>query len=279
MKRKVTIVISCVVCVMLAWNIGWGEETKKEEKKQIEELVLKPQIPIINEIFKQAKKSGIVGDWDKRSKLDNIAYDKITDEPGRAFEVGKTLASVAIRVLDKGKSDEIDDNLLKEAKSAIMSLKPSADIATEIEEIYGGVKAKSLKGEELRKKLDTFIGKVIPQLEKYPKTKDAGTLVWASGFCRAMYLGTSTVAGYENPTPEQLALFRYGSMIDYFIEYFSKDAGDSFKTHEIVKSLVITLKKVKVSVDKIPQEVKKEDIVKMKEEVKNISNALKSQFE
>lgn len=276
MQKK--IVSALLVCFMIVFTsaVVQGEE-KKRQLPSKEDEKLSFDIPRIDEVFKQAKRAGIAGGWEKRIEIKSQGF-KGMSESMRAVEVGKTLADIAFLVLDEEKGKEPSGNLLEKAEKAILSLNPSQEIKTQIQELRGRVLAGTLAGEKLRKEMDRLIKDVIPKIMKgeegnegTEKRNDVGVMVWAAGFCRAMYLGTSTVAEYDKPNSDKLSMFRYGGVLGYFIKYFTEEASDSFKKDRLVKNLVITFKKVKSVVDKKRDQFTKQDIVK-------VSKTLKREF-
>ncbi len=277
MQKK--IVSALLVCFMVVFtSAAVQSEEKKRPLPSKEDENISFDIPRIDEVFKQAKRAGIADGWEKRIEIKSQGF-KAMPEPQRAVEVGKTLADIAFLVLDKEEGKKPSGNLLEKAENAILSLNPSQEIETQLKELRGSVLAGTLAGEKLRKELDRLIKDVIPKIMKgeegkddaAEKRNDVGVMVWAAGFCRAMYLGTSTVAEYDKPDKDKLSMFRYGGVLGYFIKYFTEEASDSFKKDTMVKNLVITFKKVKSVVDKKRDEFTKQDIVK-------VSKTLKREF-
>lgn len=256
-KKAISILLVCFI-ILITSTLAIGKE---KEKSAIDYL------PQINEVYNQAVNFDIIDGWEDNIKVE--AYDfKALPEIKKAFEVGKTLADIAFIIMNEKDPRNLSSHILETAKNAILSLDPPKKTKEKLEEIQDGVKTGILKGEGLRKELDLLVSKVIPEIEADPNLRDVGTLVWASGFFRAMYHGTNTVARKEAPTQEQLAMFRYGGVISYFLEYFTQRAKESFKNNTQVKNLVVALKEIKPIVEKDPKKITKKDI-------ENVARALK----
>ncbi len=249
MEKKMVSILVCCMLVFTGFQIT-----------QAKEAVIAVELPKVNEILGQAKKAGIVNGWEKRISLESRAYDKMP-APEKAFEVGKVLADIAFLVLNK-EEEEISRDVLDKAEKAILSLNPPSDIAEHLKMIRSGVEVGKLKGKELRAEIDKLL-KILPKISREPSIEDTGTMVWTSGFCRALYLATSTVAGMKEPEKNQITMFRYGSMADYFIRYFNDQAEDSFKNNGLVKDLIAVLEKIKPDMEKKPDKIVKEDIVRI----------------
>jgi len=217
-------------------------------------------LPDINEVYNQAKSFRIIGNWKDRIPLTSKAYSTMS-ETKRAIEVGKTLADVSFYVFNRDDS-KIPDNALEIARSAIDSLSPPEKIARKINALESDIQR--LSGEKLRKRINDLIKDAISELQKNPKYKDVGTLVLASSFCRSMYFGVSTVAQMKNPTPPQLAMFRYGGMINYIIDYFKAGnesrASKKYQDDTRVKNLVINLTNIRPLIEKQPDKITITDI-------------------
>lgn len=271
MKKKIVIALLVCFVVVFTSSVVGGEDKEKlplDLSKLNEKAIF--DLPKIDEVFTQAKNAGIIGDWEKRIEVKSQGYETMP-KPQRAFEVGKTLADIAFLVLDKKDGKKPSGDLLEKAEKAILSLNPHQDIKSQTQEIRGRVQSGTLKGEELRKELDKLIKDIIPKIKEDAQLKDVGMMVWAAGFCRAMYLGTSTVAGYDKPDKAKLSMFRYGGVLGHFIDHFTEKASDSFKKDAMVEDIVVTFRKIKSIVEKKESEFSKQDIVK-------VSKTLERQF-
>lgn len=230
-------------------------------------------LPSIGEIYEQANRLGISANWSKVVQVQAKDYKTMTVSE-RAFEVGKTLSDVAFLVLDGGNADAPPPKaLVQHAYDAILSLQPPAAINVQLQGLRDQLEAGTLRGKELRTQVDILIDETVHEiLETEASLRDVGTFVLAIGYFRAMYLGTSTVAGYKNPTPEQVSMFSWGndnaaggSIIDYFIKYFNKKATPAFRDSAEVMRFRIVLKKVKPLLDKKPETIVKDDVAKIAE--------------
>jgi len=273
-KAAITALCLCVIGTLGAGYAGATEE-KKEPALDISSIGadMPFDLPKINELFEQAKMNGITAGWENRIELESIDYEHMS-APERAFVVGKVLADITYLVLDK-EQGKPSANLLQKAEAAILSIQNlPEDIKTDLEDIKAGVTEGGLQGEALRKELDELVQTVLPRLrgeadptedaktEKIDKQlQDVGMLITAAGFFRAMYLGASSVAKMDSPTPEQLSMFRYGSVGEHFIRYFTEDASKTFQDSRRVKDLVRSLKVIVPIVQK--SKLSKSDIEKV----------------
>ncbi len=229
-------------------------------------------LPSVSEIYEQAKTFGVSGDWNKIVQIQSQDY-KAMKLPRRSFAVGKTLSNIAFLVLDSGNDTAPPKGLVQHAYDAISSLNPPAKINAQLQRLRDQLEAGTLRGKKLRTQVDILLDETVPEiLETEPSLKDAGTLVLGAGYFRAMYLGTSTVAGYKNPTRDQLAMFRWGGILKYFITYFTKKAAPEFKNNAEVKSFVIALHKIGPHLNKSPESISKADVTKVAEILKPLFN-------
>lgn len=221
-------------------------------------------LPSINEIYMQAQAFGVSGNWKKVVKIQATNY-RTMPLPRRSFEVGKTLSNIAFLVLDTGDRNAAPPKgLVQHAYDAILSLNPPAKINNQLQRLRDQLEAGTLRGQRLREQVDVLMDETVPEImDTEPKLKDATMLVLGAGYFRAMYLGANTVASYRNPTRDQLAMFRWGSMVDYFIKYFTVKAAANFKNSAEVKSFVIALKKIQRLVNKSPESITKADVSKI----------------
>lgn len=216
--------------------------------------------PSLNEIYKQAKVSGISEDWSKSVRVTSKNFDGMSEQE-RAFKVGVVVSHSAFLILDKNHKETGEiTGILKVLDGAIQSMNPPASIRKKLQELQNRIVAKELVGEDLRIELDSVISQYIPSLQNDPKFRDSATLLWSAGFFRAMHLGVSTVSSYPNPTQEQLALFRYGAVAGHVINYFKNKASPSYMSDQYVSRLVTTLEKIKPILEKKPQRMTKDDI-------------------
>ncbi|MBF0550280.1 MAG: hypothetical protein HQK60_07075 [Deltaproteobacteria bacterium] len=265
MRKKTIFALLCCLIAFSVYGPAWSQPKEEFKQKPIEKSA-SYYLPSISEVYNSAQSFRITTNWAAKIKIKSVDYAKMP-EVDRAFTVGKDLSDIAFLVLSKEEKEKPSANMLEKADLAIVSLNPSAEIKKRLQNLKDGVRTGTLKGEQLRKELDKVLNEVIPAIEKDPKLRDAGTLVWAAGFLRALYLGASTVAGFAEPTEEQLSMFRYGGTIGYFVEYFSEKAGDAFKTSAVVKNLLITLKKIQPILEKAPGKVTKQDLTDVAKEL------------
>ena len=218
-------------------------------------------LPSINEIHRDAKNSGITGDWGNLIRLTQKNYASLTT-PKRAFEVGKTLSDVAFITLSSGDDNAPDKASIDAAHDALSSLELPGAVKTEIQVLKEKVANGSLKGKDLRKQLDKLIAQTIAQIEEDENQaiRDSGSILLAAGYYKALYLGAMTVAGKEVPTPEQLSMFKWDTLTAHFIDYFTNKASDEYKNDETIKSFVAALQSITPSVNKKPEEITKDDV-------------------
>ncbi|MDM8566460.1 hypothetical protein QUF74_12525 [Candidatus Halobeggiatoa sp. HSG11] len=234
--------------------------TEEQTASPVDNLML----PTISELHLQAMAFGITADWNRMVKVQPRDY-KAMKLPKRAFEVGKTLSSVAFIVLSGENEDAPPPKgIVQTSYDAISSLNPPKNIQVKLQKLRDQLEAGTLHGKKLRAEVDILLNEVINGMVEDEKTsqslKDAGTLVLGTGYFKAMYLGTTTVAGYQNPTKDQLAMFKWGIIIDYFINYFKKKAAPEFKESVEVSNFVIALMKIKPRLDKTYEQLSKSDI-------------------
>jgi hypothetical protein len=239
-----------------------GNHPKQITAEKLAKLQDKFVLPPISEVYEEAKNNEITGGWSKKITVQPQDFAAMA-APQRAFEVGKTLSNIAFIVLDSDNEDAPPPkSMVQLAYDAIMSLKPPAAINTDLQQLREQMEAGTLKGKELRQRVDVMLDQTIPNiLKQEPSLRDAGTLVLASGLLRALYLGASTVAILPNPTREQLAMFRWGKgILNYLLTYFTQKADASFKDSTEVKNLVVALKKIQPLSNKKPEDITKADV-------------------
>lgn len=254
-----------LLLMVFAAQISWAEDAK--ETNPTSQAVDKTEasdkfyLPSINEIYRQAKKYGVTGKWKQIVRIEEKAYATMP-LPQRAFEVGKSLSNIAFVVLDTDSNEAAPSkSVVLHANDAIMSLNPPADINAELQKLRDQLEAGTLQGKALRDEVNSLISQTIPKiLDKEPSLQDAGLLVLGAGYFRAMYLGTSTVASYPKPTQAQLGMFRWGSIVDYFIDHFTQKASPEFQKSTEVRSFVVALTKIQPLINKAPEQISKADV-------------------
>ena len=215
-------------------------------------------LPSINEIYEQAKAYGLSRNWNRIVRIQPKNY-RAMKLPRRAFAVGQTLSNIAVLVLDTNAVPS--KGLVQHAYDAILSLNPPRKINAQLQRLRNQLEAGTLRGRNLREQVDILLDETVQEMvETAPSLRDAGMLVLGAGYFRAMYLGASTVAKYSRPNRDQLAMFRWGSIIDHFIRYFTQKANRQFKSSAEVKSFVIALKKIQRLLNKAPERISKQDI-------------------
>jgi len=270
MKLKQLLTLLLIISI---GGIAWAGDAKPKITITAQEIMGKLYLPSINEIHLNAKKAGITGQWGKLIRVQSKAYAAMK-LPQRAFEVGKTLSDIAFVVLDSGNDDTPPSKaIIQQAYNALVSLQLPAAIKAEIQTLKDQLETGKLKGKALRDKMDELINQVVPQIEedKNPSIRDAGVLVLAAGYFKALYLGARTVKSYAQPTREQLDMFRWGELVDYFLTHLTEKATPEFKNSRTVKNFVRGLKKIKPLVSKNRGDITKGD-------VKKIARALKLSF-
>ncbi|MEN8215997.1 MAG: hypothetical protein ABFS56_06405 [Pseudomonadota bacterium] len=273
MKLKRGQQLLALFLTMSICGIAWAGDAKPKITITVQQTQGNLYLPSINEIHRNAKKAGITGKWGKLIRVQSKDYAAMK-LPQRAFEVGKTLSDIAFVVLDSGDDDTPPSKaIIQQAYNALVSLKLPADIKAEIQTLKDQLETGRLKGEALRDKMDELISQVVPQIEqdKEPSIRDSGVLVLAAGYFKALYLGARTVASYPEPTPEQLDMFIWGELVDYFISHLTETATSEFKNSRTVDNFVGALKKIKPLVNKKRDEITKSD-------VKKIARALRLSF-
>jgi hypothetical protein len=255
-----------LLCIMLAGGLVWADDVIKPKIKiMAPPTPSKLYLPSINEIHKNAKNAGITGQWGKFIRVQSKDYAAMK-LPQRAFEVGKTLSDIAFVVLDSGDDDAPPSKaIIQQAYNALVSLELPPNIKAEIQTLKDQLETGKLKGKALRDKMDELMNEVVPQIEenKNPSIRDAGTLVLAAGYFKALYLGARTVASYANPTPEQLDMFRWGELVGYFLTHLTEKATPEFQNSLTVKPFVAGLKKIQPLVNKNRGEITKGDVRKI----------------
>jgi len=265
-KKRLTLLIMMSFCSLA--SAGDGKFTFMPE-----EIQAKLYLPSINEIHRNAKNAGITGKWGKLIKVQSKAYQSM-NLPQRAFEVGKTLSDIAFVVLDNGNDDTPPSKaIIQQAYNALVSLKLPRNIKAEIQTLKDQLETGKLKGKSLRKKMDVLINEIVPQIEadKNPSIRDSGVVVLAAAYFKAFYLASRSVGSYAKPSREQLDLFRWEDLVNYFISHLTEKATPEFKKNSTVKNFVRGLKKIKPIVSKKRGEITKRD-------VKRITRALRLSF-
>ena len=265
-----------LVVMMSFASLAWaGQITAEDETldaaEMAEEVTL--YLPSINEIHRDAKHVGITGNWGSFIRVQSKAYATMS-KPQRAFEVGKTLSDIAFIVLDGPDSNAAPSKaIIQQAYNALVSLELPANIKAEIQTLKEQMEMGRLKGKALRKKMDALLNEIVPQIEEDENLsiRDSGVLVLAAGYFKALYLGARTVGSYPTPTREQLDMFRWGELVDYFLNHLTQKATPEFKNNSTVKNFVVALKRIKPLVSKQQGEITKRD-------VKAIARALRLSF-
>lgn len=254
MRKKKHIIVIMVV------SLGFfGLSSFGETQKPLKEEVLYDYLPSINELHNQALFYRITSDWKSKLRIKSQDYNFLSPAK-RALVVGKTLADIGFLVLIEVEDQKVPKHILEEAVKAIKSLDPPGDVNKEIDKFQTGVRTGALKGKKLRDELEELIRKSMKMLDKDQKNRDIAALAFVSSFCRVMYMGASTIAQKAEPTQQQLAMLRYGGVVDYFIDYFTQKAEDSFKRDIVVEKLIIALKKIRPILKKAPGKFLKNDI-------------------
>jgi len=259
--------------IMLIGGFVWADDAKPKVTITAPKTPGKLYLPSINEIHRNAKHAGITGKWGQLIRVQSKDYAAMK-LPQRAFEVGQTLSDIAFVVLDSGNDDAPPSKaIIQQAYNALGSMELPANIKAEIQTLKDQLETGKLQGKALRDKMDDLISQLVPQIEedKKPSIRDAGSLVLAAGYFKALYLGARTVASYTKPTPEQLDMFRWKALVDYFLTHFTAKAIPEFKDSRTVKNFVVALEKIKPLVNKNRGEITKSD-------VKGIARALKLSF-
>jgi len=213
-------------------------------------------LPSINEIYMSTRAAKVTGDWGKKVKLINKNYKEMSS-PERAFEVGKTLSDISFLVLD---SDKAPSKAIQNvAFNALSSVTLSAEFKNELNILVNS--NAELKGEDLRKKMDARI-KVLLQAQESENSsiRDTTMTLLAASYFKAYYLAAQTVETYPKPTKEQLELFSWRDLTDYFINYFSKTASKEYQESKMVKYFLGALLKIKPIVEKPRDKITKEDV-------------------
>lgn len=271
-KKPLTLVV-----MMSFSSLAWagGDKIAPAETLDAAELAEEATLylPSINEIHGDAKRLGITGSWGKFIRVESKAYAKMS-LPQRAFEVGNTLSDIAFVVLDGPDSNAAPSKaIIQQAYNALVSLELPANIKAEIQTLKEQMEMGRLKNQALRQKVDSLLGEIVPQIErdKNLSIRDSGVLVLAAGYFKALYLGARTVGSYPSPTREQLDMFRWGNLVDYFLNHLTQEATPEFKNNRTVKNFVVALKMIQPLVSKQPGEITKGD-------VKKIARALRLSF-
>jgi len=285
MRKSVVIsVVFCVVAIMMGHSVAFGEDKKPPidfEKKQATF-----RLPAIKEEFKKAENTKITEGWEKRINVDR-SMREIGDcktEPCKVFQSGISLAEVTYLIL-KEKEKKESENLLTRTEKILRDIKSPPEVIELLNEIRA--KMKDISEKDLSQKLDEVMVKVAEmRISQDQQQVSKGMLIFASGFCRALYLGASTVAKKDKPTPEELGMFAgRDGIVSYLIRFFTGGeiketldeknvvnlkVIDDFKNAPEVKKLVDALKTIEPLV-KEKKEISKQD-------VENIVKALESQF-
>ncbi|UCH92383.1 MAG: hypothetical protein JSV88_19085 [Candidatus Aminicenantes bacterium] len=254
MGKKKDVIVFVIILAALFVSVSFGET-----KKPLKEEVLYDYLPSINELHNQAIFYRVTSDWKDKIKIKSQDYNSLGPAK-RALAVGKTIADIGFLVLIEGEDKKVPKNILDEAMKAIKSLEPPEEVNKEIKKFQSGVRTGALKGKKLRDSLEELIRDSMKMLEKEQKNRDIASLAFLSSFCRLMYMSSSTIAQKENPPRQQLDMFRYSGVIDYFVDYFTHKAEDSFKKDIIVEKLISALKKIKPILQKAPGKFVKNDI-------------------
>ncbi len=267
-KKLLTLFIMMSFC-----NLAWAGDGKPTFTFTPQKTQAKLYLPSINEIHKDAKNAGITGNWGKLITVQSKAYQSMS-LPQRSFEVGKTLSDIAFVVLDSGNDDTPPSKaIIQQAYNALVSLRLPPNIKAEIQTLKDQLETGKLKGKALRDKMDALINEIVPQIEedKNPSIRDSGVLVLAAAYFKALYLGARTVGSYAQPSRQQLDMFRWGELVNYFINHLTKKATPEFRNNRTVKNFVRGLKKIKPIVNKKRGEITLGD-------VKKIARALRLSF-
>jgi|GEM_PF-1675249 len=288
MRKSVAIsVIFCVVAIMMAHGVAFGEGEKPPidfEKKQATF-----RLPAIKEEFKKAENTKIIEGWEKRINVDRSKrkIDECKTESCKVFQSGISLADITYLIL-KEKDNKLKlENLLDRTSLILKIIKVPSEVIKLLNEISSLIKDKKISEKDLSQKLDEVMVKVAEmRISQDQQQVSKGMLIFASGFCRALYLGASTVAKKDKPTPEELGMFAgRDGIVSYLVRFFTGGeiketldeknvvnlkVIDDFKNAPEVKKLVDALKTIEPLV-KEKKEISKQD-------VENIVKALESQF-
>lgn len=226
-------------------------------------------LPSINELYSIASKMELSNGWSGVITIESKNYDAMRDAE-RAFEAGTTLSDIAFVIStledDKTPSDEV----LSEANSAILALDSSLEMKRRLERMKKLIDSNKLDGETLREELDTLISEVFPQLREKPDVKDQANLALAAATFKVMYLGAGSVASIESPSTQQLAMFRWSAIADYFIGYFSEHAQENFASQTEVNLMTSALTSIRPLLAKAPDKMTKTDVIAIRDALAQI---------
>jgi hypothetical protein len=198
--------------------------------------------PSISEIFGNARKNNITGDWHKFIQTSAQDYGALP-LPKRSFVVGKSLADIAFLVLDMEPGKAPSMPLVQQAYDAVMSLDPPQNIKEEAQKLRQRAQT-DLKGDELREEISRLLDEQIPLIERAEaaQTRDSGVVMALSGYLRALYLGARVLADMEKPTPAQLEMMKaLKDTMSHYQDYLKTHLSEEFKNATEVEDLAATL--------------------------------------
>lgn len=221
-------------------------------------------LPSVNELYSIASRMELSSGWSSAIKVESKNYDSMRGAE-RAFEVGTTLSDVAfvISTLDEGKSPS--DEILAEANAAIMALDSSPEMKGRLDRMKKLIDSDKLDSQALRNELDSLISEVFPRLRDNPTIKDEANLALAAATFKVMYLGSSSVAKIDEPTTQQLGMFRWSAIADYFVEYFADQASTDFAGQPQAAQLTAALVAIQPIMAKAPGELTKDDVITIRD--------------
>lgn len=267
--RKKILILSIIGGLSLFLSNPLFAENK--EKLSIEDIKIADEksellLPSINEIYTSAIEAKVTADWNKKVKLSKKNYKEMKP-PRRAFEVGKTLSDITFLVLDKAPSNEIKNAAFHSLTS--ITLPPKFKL--ELDKFSRS--ADGLKGEALRKKMDSLIKVLLNSIEetKDENIRDTAMTLLAASYFKAYYLAADTVKG-KDPTEEQLKLFSspdWRDLTTYFLDYFTNTASKNYRENETLKSFLFGLSKIKSIINKSGGKMVKKDISSIYKVLKN----------
>jgi len=289
-KRIAASVMFCVVS-MLAYGFAFGQDKGKTLPPDIGKKTATFRLPALKEEFKNATGVKITEGWEKRINVDRSMreIDECKTESCKVFQSGIALADITYLILKEEKKAEAK-NLLNKTDKILRDLKAPSEVIELLDEIGTKIeekdKAKKISETELSKKLDEVMVKVAEMRKNSdPKQVSKRMLIFASGFCRALYLGASTVAKKDKPDQKELEMFAgRDGIVNYLVKFLTGEEIEEILGEKEVKLKIIDDFKNAPEVKKLVEALKtieplvKEEKEATKQDVENIAKSLESQF-
>ncbi|MDM7860453.1 hypothetical protein QTP81_07580 [Alteromonas sp. ASW11-36] len=217
-------------------------------------------LPSVNELYSIASRMNINNGWASSIEIESKNYGSMSGAE-RAFEVGTTLSDVALVItsLDDGKSPS--DETLAEASSAILALDNSPEMKGRLDRMKRLIESDKLDTQALQRELDSLTSEVFPRLRDNQDIKDEANLALAAATFKVMYLGAKSVAEIDEPTAQQLGLFRWSTITSYFVDYFTNKANAEFAKQPQTAELIASLNAIQPILAKARGEITKADII------------------